>query len=231
MFYKSKTGSAESVDGTMFDDKDCDVKEAFDKMDKMSKKRGFDESVEVMVKLGVDPTKGDQMIRGTCILPCGTGKEVKVCVFADMQLHDDLLAAGADVLGSDEVLAEIATGKIVFDRILCTEEYLPRLKKFARILGPRGLMPNTKSGTLVKAAQIVSRVEESKQGLVEYKVNAESYVMSKLGLRSFGQEKLEENFEALLLSLVAKKPESVKGRYIVKGLVKTTMGPAVKVDL
>ena len=171
------------------------------------------------------------MIRGTCILPCGTGKEIKVCVFADEGFHEDLERVGADVIGNEEVLADIAAGKISFDRILCTEEFLPRLKKFARILGPKGLMPNTKSGTLVKAAEIVGRVEESKKGLVEYKINLESTVMSKIGLRSFGQEKLEQNFDSILTSLVKKKPESVKGRYLLKGMVKTSMGPALKVDL
>lgn len=91
------------------------------------------------------------MIRGTCILPCGTGKEVKVCVFADITLHEELTAVGADILGTDEVLTAIGAGKVPFDRIICTDEFLPKLKKYARILGPRGLMPNAKSGTLVKA--------------------------------------------------------------------------------
>jgi len=102
-----------------------------------------------MVKLGVDPTRGDQMIRGTCVLPAGTGKEVKVCVFADLEFHEDLQEAGADIIGNDDVLAEIAKGNIEFDKLICSQDYLPTLKKFARILGPKGLMPNVKSGTLV----------------------------------------------------------------------------------
>ena len=125
----------------------------------MSKERKFDESVELIVKLGVDPTKGDQMIRGTCILPAGTGKEIKVCVFADGEFHQELKAVGADVIGNDQTLQDIANGKIDYDKIICTQEYVQNLKKYARILGPKGLMPNKKSGTLVKTDEIVEQVK------------------------------------------------------------------------
>ena len=99
------------------------------------------------------------MIRGTCVLPAGTGKEIKVCVFADQEFHEDLTEAGADVIGSDAILTEIANGNIPFDKLICTQDYLPQLKKYARILGPKGLMPNTKSGTLVQSEQIVEQVK------------------------------------------------------------------------
>lgn len=111
-----------------------------------------------MIKLNVDPTKGDQMIRGTCVLPAGTGKEIKVCVFADNEFHDALKEVGADFIGSDQILADIAAGIVPFDKIICTQEHIANLKKYARILGPKGLMPNTKSGTLVKQDEIVEAV-------------------------------------------------------------------------
>ena len=115
----------------------------------MSKERNFKESIDTIIKLNVDPTKGDQMIRGTVNLPSGTGKEIKVCVFADKVYHEELLAVGADIIGDDKILADIAADKIEFEKLLCTSEQLIELKKYARILGPKGLMPNTKSGTLV----------------------------------------------------------------------------------
>ena len=136
--------------------------DALSKIKEVSKARGFDETVDVMVRLNVDPTKGDQMIRGTCVLPAGTGREVKVCVFADPEFHEELKQVGADVIGDDQVLAQIAEGNVPYDKIICTKEFVPALKPYARILGPKGLMPNTKSGTLVKADEIVGQVQQSK---------------------------------------------------------------------
>ena len=113
------------------------------------------ETIEAIVKLNVDPTKGDQMIRGTCILPAGTGKEVRVCVFADGEFHQQLKEVGADIIGDEHVLNDISNGILNFDKIICTSDHIANLKKFARILGPKGMMPNTKSGTLVSSEQIV----------------------------------------------------------------------------
>lgn len=197
----------------------------------MSKQRSFLESVEAIIKLNVDPTRGDQMIRGTCTLPAGTGKEVKVCVFAGSELHDELKAVGADILGDEKTLLDIANEKIEFDKLLCSQEMVQDLKAYARILGPRGLMPNTKSGTLVKRDEIVEQVRQSKQGLVEFRVNPESFIMNKIGIRTFEGEALHHNFDALMMALIARKPESVKGRYFVKAQVKTTMGPPLSLNL
>ena len=116
------------------------------------------------------------MIRGTCVLPAGTGKEVRVCVFADNEFHEQLKEVGADMIGDDSVLTDIQNGVINFDKIICTQEYLPNLKRYARILGPKGLMPNTKSGTLVSNDLIVKQVEQSKMGLIEFRVNPESFI-------------------------------------------------------
>ena len=233
MFYKQKIVS--QADSDKFDiintKNEFKPEQAFDKLSQISKERKFDESVEAIIKLNVDPTKGDQMIRGTCVLPAGTGKAVKVCVFADNEFHKDLLEVGADFIGSDQILADIANGEVPFDKIICTQEHLPALKKYARVLGPKGLMPNTKSGTLVRQDEIVEQVRQSKQGLIEFRVSPESFIMSKIGLRKFTEEELAANFDALMMALVNKKPEVVKGRYFLKGMIKTSMGPPLKVDL
>lgn len=168
-------------------DKQYELAEIFAEMEKLSKQRKFVESVDTIIKLNVDPTKGDQMIRGTCILPGGTGKEVKVCVFAAQDLHEELLAVGADIIGNDKVLADIASENIEFDKLLCSQEMIQDLKAYARILGPRGLMPNTKSGTLVKGNQIVEQVRQSKAGLVEFRVNSDAFIKNKIGLRTFDE--------------------------------------------
>jgi large subunit ribosomal protein L1 len=120
---------------------------------------------------------------------------------------------------------------INFDKIICTQEYLPNLKRYARILGPKGLMPNTKSGTLVSSDLIVHQVEQSKLGLIEFRVNPESFIQSKIGRRDFEDDKLGSNFDALMMALIDRKPEAIKGRYFLKGMIKTSMGPPLKLDL
>lgn len=207
------------------------IEDALKRIKELSKERKFEESVEAVVKLNVDPTKGDQMIRGTCILPAGTGKTVKVCVFADAEFHKQLKDAGADIIGNDEILAEISKGETPFDKIICTPDYVNTLKKFARVLGPKGLMPNTKSGTLVRQDEVVETVRQSKQGLIEFRISPEAFIMSKIGLRKFTEEQLLENMNSLMMALIEKKPESVKGRYFMRGMIKTSMGPPMKIDL
>ena len=123
-------------------------------------------------------------------MPEGTGKEVKVCVFADNEFHADLREAGADFIGNDQIIADIAEGKVPFDKIICTQEFIQNLKKYARVLGPKGLMPNVKSGTLVKSDEIVEQVKQSKLGLIEFRINPEAFIQSKIGLREFDEEKL-----------------------------------------
>ena len=171
------------------------------------------------------------MIRGTCVLPAGTGKELKVCVFADGEMQPAVVEAGADVIGSEQVVADIVSGALDVDRILATKEFLPQLKRHARFLGPRGLIPNKKSGTLVAADELVERVRESKKGLVEFRVNPESFILVKVGMRAFEDAGLVENFDALMTALAAKRPEAVKGRYFERAVLKSTMGPPFKVDL
>lgn len=125
------------------------------------------------------------MIRGTCILPEGTGKEIKICVFADSEMHAEIKAAGADAIGDDHMLQSFSTGDIPYDKIICTPEQIASLKKLARVLGPKGLMPNVKSGTLVKPDELVETVRQSKSGLIEFRINSESFIQSKIGMRRF----------------------------------------------
>lgn len=203
----------------------------FPEIQRQSKERKFPEAVELLVRLNIDPTKGDQNIRGTCILPAGTGNEVKICVFTGTEAHEAVSEAGADMIGTEEMLRDIADGKIAFDKIIATPEQMPDLKRLARILGPKGLMPNPKSGTLVKPDELLEAVKLSKQGLIEYRVNEDATIMTKIGLRSFSDKDLESNADALLAAIAKKRPEVIKGRYFRNGQVKTTMGPPVQLDL
>ncbi len=170
--------------------KEYTVQEIFPKLKQISRERKFPESLELIIKLNVDPTQGDQNIRGTCVLPAGTGKEVKVAVFADREFHEQLLAMGTDIIGDDQLLKAIGEGEIKFDKIIATPEHMNSLKTLARVLGPKGLMPNVKSGTLVKPDQLLTAVKESKQGMVEFRVNDSATIMSKLGKRNFTDEQL-----------------------------------------
>lgn len=168
------------------------------------------------------------MIRGTCVLPAGLGKTVRVCVFADPELHEEALKQGADMIGDDAVLKAVAEGgELPFDKILATPEYMPQLKGYARILGPKGLMPNVKSGTLVKAGELLEAVVLSKQGLVEFRVNEGATIMNKVGKRTFNEEDLVRNADSLLTAIARRRPESIKGRFFKKCMIKTSMGPPI----
>jgi len=211
--------------------KDYTVQEVFAQLKQISKERKFRESMELILKLNVDPTQGDQNVRGTCVLPAGTGQEIKVAVFADKEFHEQLKALGADIIGDDALLKSISDGVIDFDKVISTPEHMPGLKQLARMLGPKGLMPNVKSGTLVKPDDLLETVKNSKQGLIEFRVNESSTIMSKLGKRDFTDENLAINLDALLRAVANKRPESVKGRYMQRALLKTSMGPTLKLDI
>ena len=145
-------------------------------------------------------------MRGTCILPAGTGKEVRVCVFTGEELHEEIKKQGADVIGNEQVLKDIGEGATMpFDKIIATPEQMPALKQLARVLGPKGLMPNVKSGTLVKQHELVETVKQAKQGLVEFRVNEGSFIMNKIGKRKFENESLVENLEALMEAIAKQK--------------------------
>lgn len=188
----------------------------------------FDASVEVHVRLNVDPRQADQNIRATVSLPHGTGKTIRVAVFAPEADHKAAKDAGADVIGDDAFLAQLDKEVLDFDILVATPQYMPKLGKYARLLGPRGLMPNPKSGTV--ATDVAKAVKEAKAGKVEYRVDKQAIVHLGIGKVSFGGDKLVENAKAFFESLQSQKPTSIKGGYVKTITVSSTMGPGVKVE-
>ncbi|WP_129693031.1 50S ribosomal protein L1 [Candidatus Nanosynsacchari sp. TM7_ANC_38.39_G1_1] len=188
----------------------------------------FDASVEVHVRLGVDPRQADQNIRSTVVLPHGTGKTVRVAVFAADADADKAKKAGADIAGDEAIVKLLDKGALDFDVLIATPAYMPKLGKYARLLGPKGLMPNPKSGTV--STDVAKATEEAKAGKVEYRVDKQAAIHLSVGKVSFGAEKLLENANTFFASLQAQKPSSIKGVYIKSVAVATTMGPGIKVD-
>lgn len=189
----------------------------------------FDSTVEVHVRMGVDPRQADQNIRATVTLPNGTGKDVKVAVFAPESEHEAAKAAGANIVGDEDFTKQLDKEQLDFDVLVATPQYMPKLGKYARLLGPRGLMPNPKSGTV--AADVAKAVSEAKAGKVEYRVDKQAAIHLGFGKVSFGTSKLEENARTFFASLNAQKPSSLKGIYIKSIAITTTMGPGIKVDI
>ena len=188
----------------------------------------FDASVELHIRLGVDPRQADQNIRATVSLPNGTGKTVRVAVFAPEGDHAAAKKAGADVVGDETFLKQLDKEELNFDILVATPQYMPKLGKYARLLGPRGLMPNPKSGTV--ATDVAKAVTEAKAGKVEYRVDKQAIVHLAIGKVSFGGAKLAENAKAFFDSLNSQKPASLKGSYVKTINVTTTMGPGIKVE-
>lgn len=188
----------------------------------------FDASVEVHVRLGVDPRQADQNIRATVALPNGTGKKIRVAVFAPEADAAKALKAGADIAGDEEFTKTLEKGELNFDVLIATPAYMPKLGKFARVLGPKGLMPNPKSGTV--AADVAKAVTEAKAGKVEYRVDKQATIHLSIGKVSFGAKKLQENAAAFFASLQSQKPSSIKGSYVKSTAITTTMGPGIKVE-
>ena len=215
--------SAEQIDST----KSYSLKEGLTLATKTSHVK-FDAGVELHVRLGVDPRHADQNLRDTIVLPAGTGKTVRVAVLADVDDAAKATAAGADIAGSDEFLAQLDKGVINFDILVATPSMMPKLGKYARTLGPKGLMPNPKSGTVT--TDVVKAVNEAKAGRVEYRVDSTGIVHVGVGKVSFGADKLEQNARAILNSVKANKPASVKGTYVKSIFVTTTMGPSIHVE-
>ncbi|MBI3201496.1 MAG: 50S ribosomal protein L1 [Myxococcales bacterium] len=188
----------------------------------------FDESVDIAVRLGVNPKHADQMVRGAIILPHGTGKSVRVLVFAKGEKEKEAMTAGADFAGSDELVAKVTEGFMDFDRVIATPDMMGAVGKLGRVLGPRGLMPNPKVGTVT--VDVAKAVREAKAGKVEYRVDKAGVVHCRVGRVSFDPAKLAENTHALLNELIAKKPSTAKGVYLKSITLSSTMGPGVRVD-
>lgn len=188
----------------------------------------FDETVDAAVRLGVNPAHADQMVRGSVVLPNGLGKTVRVLVFAKGDKEKEALEAGADLVGNDEVIEKIKGGWLEFDRVIATPDMMGSVGKIAKILGPRGLMPNPKVGTVT--FEVANAVKELKAGKVEFRVEKAGIVHSPVGKVSFGAEKLSGNVSALLETIIKLKPASSKGIYIKSIALSSTMGAGVRID-
>ncbi len=189
----------------------------------------FDSTVEVALRLGVDPRKADQMVRGTVILPHGTGKTARVIVFATGPAAEAAIAAGADEVGGSELIEKVAAGYTNFDAAVSTPELMGQVGRLGKVLGPRGLMPNPKTGTVTP--DTAKAVSEIKGGKIEFRVDKHSNVHFIVGKAGFTAEQLDENIKAALEEVVRAKPSSSKGRYITKATVSTTFGPGIPVDV
>ncbi len=201
--------------------------EALDLVTKTAKAK-FDETVELHVKLGVDGRNADQQVRGTVVLPAGTGKTVKVVVIAKGDKADDATKAGADYVGAEDIIAKIQGGWLDFDVCITTPDMMGLVGRIAKVLGPRGLMPNPKSGTVTM--DVTKAINDVKAGKVEYRLDKTNIIHVSIGKASFGAAKLLENFDALMTALVKAKPAAAKGTYLRSVTVTSTMGPGIKVN-
>lgn len=221
---KNYTESLKLIDRTNH----YDVKEAIELVQQTSKAK-FDETIELSVRLGVDPRHADQQVRGAVVLPHGTGKTRRVLVIAKGDKLKEAEAAGADFFGGDEMVARIQTeGWMDFDVVVATPDMMGVVGRIGRVLGPKGLMPNPKSGTVT--FDVAKAVEEIKAGKVEYRVDKASIVHVPIGKKSFGSEKLTENFQTIIDALIKARPAAAKGRYFKSVSVASTMGPGIKIN-
>ena len=198
------------------------------KIAKGGSKKKFDETLDVVMRLGVDPRKADQMVRGTVNLPHGTGKTARVLVFANAEKADAAREAGADLVGGDELIEKVNGGWLDFDAVVATPDMMGKVGRLGRVLGPRSLMPNPKTGTVTP--DVAKAVTDIKGGKIEFRVDRHSNLHFIIGKASFSEAQLAENYAAALEEVLRLKPASSKGRYIKKVTVSTTMGPGVQVD-
>lgn len=188
----------------------------------------FDETIEVAIALGVDPRHADQMVRGVVALPNGSGRTVRVCVFARGDKAEQALAAGADAVGAEDLAETLQSGKIEFDRVIATPDMMPLVGRLGKVLGPRGLMPNPKVGTVTP--DVAEAVKAAKGGSIEFRVEKAGLVQAGIGKASFSEEQIAENIRALIDAVQKAKPVGAKGTYIKKIAISSTMGPGVKVE-
>jgi large subunit ribosomal protein L1 len=205
------------------------VEDAIGILKNCAKERKFDESIEISINLGVDPRQNDQTVRGTVELPNGTGAKVRVAVFAKDKKAEEAKAAGADVVGADDLVEQILAGQINFDRCIATPDMMPVMAKVAKVLGPRGLMPNPKLGTVTM--DVKKAVESAKGGAVQFRAEKAGIVHAGVGKASFDAKKLAENIRAFASAINRAKPSGAKGTYMKKVSLSSTMGPGIKIDL
>ena len=188
----------------------------------------FDSSVEVSMRLGIDPRKADQMVRSTVVLPHGTGKTARVLVFAQGEKAEQAREAGADIVGADELIDEVAKGRLDFDAVFATPDLMGKVGRLGRVLGPRSLMPNPKTGTVT--ADVAKAVNDIKGGKIEFRADRHANLNFIIGKVSFSEQQLAENYAAALEEVLRVKPSAAKGRYLKKVTFATTMGPGIQVD-
>jgi len=198
------------------------------KLVKENAKVKFDETVELALNLGVDPRHADQMVRGVCKLPNGTGKSVRVAVFAKDAKADEAREAGADVVGADDLAEQIQNGDMPFDRVIATPDMMPLVGRLGKVLGPKGMMPNPRVGTVTM--DVAKAVGDAKGGAVEFRAEKAGIVHVGVGKASFSQDKLEENVNAFLTAIQRARPSGAKGTYIKRITISSSMGPGVKID-
>jgi large subunit ribosomal protein L1 len=189
----------------------------------------FDETIEVAINLNVDPRHADQMVRGVCSLPNGTGRSVRVAVFAKGAKAEEATKAGAEIVGAEDLMEEIQGGRSDFDKVIATPDMMPLVGRLGKVLGPRGLMPNPKVGTVTM--DVTKAIEASKGGAVEFRAEKAGVIHAGIGKASFTEQALHENIKAFLDAIVKAKPSGAKGTYLKKIALSSTMGPGVKVDI
>jgi large subunit ribosomal protein L1 len=221
------TKKAKALAGAVDREKFYSVEEAI-ALVKANATAKFDETIEVAMNLGVDPRHADQMVRGVVNLPKGTGKTMRVAVFAKGAKADEAKAAGADVVGAEDLMEEMQAGKLDYDRVIATPDMMGVVGRLGKVLGPKGLMPNPKLGTVTM--DVAKAVEDAKGGQVQFRVEKAGIIHSGIGKASFTAEDLKANFEAFVDAIVKAKPSGAKGKYVRKIALSSTMGPGVKID-
>jgi large subunit ribosomal protein L1 len=220
---KRSRAAAEGIDPVKFYPLDEAVKVIKDRA-----KAKFDETVEVAMNLGVDPRHSDQMVRGVCVLPNGSGRSARVAVFARGAKADEAKAAGADVVGAEDLVEQVTAGNIDFDRCIATPDMMPLVGRLGKVLGPRGLMPNPKVGTVTN--DVTAAIKAQKGGAVEFRTEKSGIVQAGIGKASFSADQLEQNIRAFADAVAKSKPQGVKGTFIQKISLSSTMGPGVRVE-
>ena len=220
----AKTGKKYRAAAAKIEDRPYELKEAIATIHSAAYAK-FDETVEVHMRLGVDPRHADQMVRGTIVLPHGTGKKMRVAVIAQGEKIKDAEAAGAEIVGGDELVEKIAGGFLDFEALVATPDMMKGVGRLGKVLGPRGLMPNPKTGTVT--FDVAKAIKDIKAGKVEYRVDKTGIIHAGVGKLSFGVDKLEENAKALLEAVIKAKPAAAKGKYLKAAHMASTMGPSV----